>query len=100
MAFWTMMAFAVGLTGSELSQAQPQMTSDPDTVQVEDVEVVATLRDAQLRARVDTFIESNMAPPAGRHARRAARRQDGDARQGAGWRRTASMTGSVARAVS
>lgn len=66
MAFWTMMAFAVGLTGSELSQAQPQMTSDPDTVQVEDVEVVATLRDAQLRARVDTFIESNMAPPAGR----------------------------------
>lgn len=70
MAFWTMIALAAGLAsmepGQSQSQAQSQATPDPDAVQVEDVTVAATLRDAQLRARVDTFIESNMAPPAGR----------------------------------
>jgi len=66
MAFWTMIALAAGLTSMEPAQAQSQATPDPDAVQVEDVTVAATLRDAQLRARVDTFIESNMAPPAGR----------------------------------
>lgn len=78
MAFWTMIALVAGLTSMEPLQAQAQAqapaqpsaqsqtTPDLDAVQVEDVTVAATLRDAQLRARVDTFIESNMAPPAGR----------------------------------
>lgn len=58
-----MLALAAGLASMEQAQSQ---SPDPDAVQVEDVTVAATLRDAQLRARVDSFIESNMAPPAGR----------------------------------
>lgn len=64
MAFWTMFALAAGMAVSQ--PIQTQSTPDPDAVRVDDVEVAATLRAAQVRARVDAFIESNMAPPPGR----------------------------------
>jgi hypothetical protein len=68
MAFGTMIALSFGLMLMEPAEGQSQTDArpDPDAVQVEDVAVNATLREAQLRARVDTFIASNMAPPAGR----------------------------------
>lgn len=64
MAFWTMFALATGLAVSQ--PVQTQSAPDPEAVQVDDVAVTAALRAAQVRARVDSFIESNMAPPPGR----------------------------------
>lgn len=64
MALMTMVALAAGLVSIDPELVQSRL--DPDAVQVDDVAVEASLHDRQLRARVDAFIESNMAPPAGR----------------------------------
>lgn len=66
MVFWTAMTFAAGLISSAPAEFQDQPVSNADVVQVDDVAVEAKLRDAQVRARVDAFIETNMAPPSGR----------------------------------
>lgn len=66
MGFWTVMALAVGLASTQPTQVEPQAAADPDAAQVDDVEVVARMRAAQVRERVNSFIESNMAPPHGR----------------------------------
>lgn len=71
MAFWTMIALSAAITVSgpveaQASQSQVPAAADPDAVQVDDITVAAAMRDAQVRARVDAFIDSNMAPPRGR----------------------------------
>ena len=66
MGVWTAMALAVGLASTEPTQVEPQAVADPDAAHVDDVEVVARMRAAQIRDRVNAFIESNMAPPHGR----------------------------------
>ncbi len=70
MAFWAMLALSAGLTTSQAqAQAPVQSQAPASTVapsQVEDVEVVARMRAAQVRERVDAFIETNMAPAPGR----------------------------------
>lgn len=68
MAFWAMLALSAGLTTSQ-AQAPVQSQAPASTAapsQVEDVEVVARMRAAQVRERVDAFIETNMAPAPGR----------------------------------
>lgn len=67
MAFWAMLALSAGLTTSQ-AQAPVQSQAPASTAapsQVEDVEVVARMRAAQVRERVDAFIETNMGACAG-----------------------------------
>lgn len=71
MAFWTMVALSAAMTVSgsleaQATQTQAPAAADPDAVQVDDITVAAQMRDAQVRARVDAFIDDNMAPPRGR----------------------------------
>lgn len=68
MAFWAMLALSAGLTASQAqAPVSPQNTASAAAPsQVDDVEVVARLRAAQVRERVDAFIETNMAPAPGR----------------------------------
>lgn len=81
MRFWTIAALAAGLAVSMSidAQARPQAQAhdasgpDPQAVQVDDITVEAQMRDAQLRARVDAFIDQNMAPPRGRPLARWSR---------------------------
>ncbi|MET4684488.1 hypothetical protein [Brevundimonas faecalis] len=66
MGFWTIAAVAASLTASEPPQAAVQAQVEPEVTQIDEVEVRARMRAAQVRERVDAFIESNMAPPRGR----------------------------------
>ncbi|MGH7019304.1 MAG: hypothetical protein ACREEY_05465 [Brevundimonas sp.] len=67
MAFVTMLALSSALLmGGQPQSATPQSAAEPSATEIEDVEVVARMRAAQVRERVDAFIESNMAPPRGR----------------------------------
>lgn len=67
MTFVTMLALSSALLmGGQPESETLQSAAEPSATEIEDVEVVSRMRAAQVRERVDAFIESNMAPPRGR----------------------------------
>lgn len=69
MKLWSAIAMSVALTGAMNNPAyadQSALAQDAPATEIEDIEVQGRLRAQEVRRKVDTFIESNMAPPAGR----------------------------------
>lgn len=66
---WPALVMTVALTGGLAYPAfadQSGDVQDTPTTELDDVEVQGRLRAQEVRRKVDTFIESNMTPPAGR----------------------------------
>ncbi|WP_409020998.1 hypothetical protein [Brevundimonas vesicularis] len=53
-----------------MAQADPQEQTAPRTTAIEDIEVVGAETAAELRQRIEAFVEANMAPPMGRNIAR------------------------------
>lgn len=56
--------------GTAIAQSRPQTQPSEPVTTVEDVEIVGAETASELRRRIETFVETNMAPPTGRNMAR------------------------------